>query len=128
MKLSEAILLGSTLSEQFFFGAHSSDGKARCALAAAADACGIGLSSLYDHFPWVQRNREMLCPQCRPELRHLERLTAFSVIVHLNDKHRWSREKIAEWVATIEPAEDIPAPKEQATEYGLRFPEMKAGA
>jgi hypothetical protein len=31
------------------------------------------------------------------------------ISVCLNDHHRWTRERIAEWVATVEP-QDAPAP------------------
>jgi hypothetical protein len=30
-----------------------------------------------------------------------------NTVTHLNDDHRWTREQIADWVATIEQAEDV---------------------
>ncbi len=27
------------------------------------------------------------------------------MVIHLNDDHRWTREQIADWVATVEPSE-----------------------
>jgi hypothetical protein len=40
--------------------------------------------------------RVFVCPQC-PDARGLSEL-----IPHLNDKHRWTREQIAQFVETIE--------------------------
>src|SRR5712692_10489902 len=45
------------------------------------------------------------CPSCG-----LSRLVC-QIIVHLNDDHRWTREKIGAWVAGIEPSQppdDLP--------------------
>lgn len=44
--------------------------------------------------------RKVDCPACtRPQE------TAQRTIAHLNDKHKWTREAIADWIATLEPTE-----------------------
>ncbi len=103
MRLSEAILLGSTLSVQGFNDG-SMTGNNRCALGAATQALGIGSALLYseleDEYPWLRSALE--CPDgCGIGPR-----PGISVIWHLNDRHLWTRERIAEWVSTIEPPEE----------------------
>ncbi len=98
MKLSEAIRLGAMLKPQYHDG--SGDGKATCALAAAADALGIkyGIIAPYDAL-------EKLYPQLLKYERHpisKEMEPLEQCIWGLNDSFRWTRERIADWVATIE--------------------------
>ena len=104
LKLSEAIRLGSMLHPQGF--GKWWDGKGTCAIGAAARAIGIRVE-LGEHFrtrrhidvwPWAWDEIIKSCPVCSRGPVH----TAH-IIVHLNDQHRWTRERIAEWVATIEP-------------------------
>jgi hypothetical protein len=38
-------------------------------------------------------------------------------MIHLNDDHRWTRERIAEWVATVEPKE--PEPRTESEQAAL---------
>lgn len=94
MKLSEAIRLGAMLSPQnFFFG----DVVSSCALEAACDALGIAREQwerLDEQFPEMQSSVQ--CPGC---VRIDE---AIDIAYHLNDSHEWTREQIADWVATIE--------------------------
>lgn len=114
MRLSEAIFLGSKLIPQAFgqlydwawdnvtmkVHKHSS-----CALGSAMDACGEErLFGIEERYPWAYEAAPTPCPAC-------SNVGSFAVgmIPHLNDTHRWSREKIADWVASIEPKED-PAP------------------
>lgn len=104
MKLSEAIRLGAMLKPQGFGGTTK---DASCALRAASDALGIpelrhllyyGLNyeELKGRFPFLRC--EAHCPAC--SARNDDTL---SIIWHLNDTHRWTREQIADWVATVEP-------------------------
>lgn len=115
MRLSEAIRLGATLSEQGF-GRRAHNGK-RCALGSALEACGYTLvewseddpggyafrsfpehGALDDNFPQLREILALHCPECG--------ITASSVggvIPHLNDTHRWSREQIADFVELQEP-------------------------
>lgn len=99
MRLSEAIMLGSTLSAQAFGCA--SRGDARCALSAACDALGktyLDADGGFVFWPWL--DRMTTCPECA-RVRTIGEVVASC----LNDKHQWSRERIAEWVASVEPAE-----------------------
>lgn len=98
MKLSEAIMLGSTMSPQAFGVARRSDGAA-CALAAAGDANGVeyGLD-LFQVWPFL------LTKAVDPVTTNVG--PAWSIIVDLNDCQMWSRERIADWVASVEPHEE----------------------
>lgn len=105
MKLSDAIRLGALLHPQCFgsmtrwrYGGElpSAVGDdeviGTCALG-AAEAAGYG-----DVF--YSGDADMACPECPQWTNGLAQ-----VIAHLNDWHRWSREAIADWVATVEPAD-----------------------
>ena len=100
MKLSEAISLGSTMHPQGF-GHYQLDGKT-CAMGAAA--CAVSIHVDYDEeivkpWPWLSIPAE--CPVCA--VNDSDGQDFLWVIIHLNDEHMWTREKIAAWVATIEP-------------------------
>jgi len=125
MKLSEAIRLGAMLKPQAFGSLFN--GMGTCALGAAADAVGI----LDTDTHWFKRDKRAPehwkpvatsmaeCPQCGADWP-LPRTGAFTkrdvqtAVVHLNNDHRWTRERIADWVATIEaqqePSTESPAP------------------
>lgn len=106
MKLSEAIRLGAMLKPQSFYDYEIAGGT--CAIGAALDAIGA-LSSFDDDaefFPILRREqRDVQCPACRQWLSY-----ASGVIVHLNDAHHWTRERIADWVETVEAAQELEAP------------------
>ena len=99
MRLSEAISLGAMLHPQAFEMLRSPDGQT-CALGAALDAVGGPQSSyldLYCHWP------DMLhLVVTHPVLG--VRTFLEDAIAGLNDRHRWTREAIADWVETIEDA------------------------
>lgn len=110
MRLSEAILLGSTLSKQGF-GPEALYQEERCAIGAALQALNVqvhhgstcfGYAAIHKEYPELKDLRPS-CPagHCNIALDHGS--NAISVIWHLNDIHEWSRERIAEWVSTIEP-------------------------
>jgi hypothetical protein len=109
LKLSEAIRLGSMLHPQCFGNMSESEpdetGRpvwvATCALGAAMEAgCfeTLHLAEMINNHP---------CPVCGPNLRCLDAdgHRSLTVIAHLNDTHRWTREAIADWVQTVEEAE-----------------------
>ena len=99
MRLSEAIMLGSTLSKQGFGVIVDADGN-RCAYGAALQAVGKSIPQLFTSWPWLNGG-PMDCPECG------QSTAKYAVVsTHLNDKHKWTRERIAEWVATVEPAEE----------------------
>jgi hypothetical protein len=117
MNLSDAIRLGAMIRPQAFgdlFLDHES-----CAMGAAYEAAGL----MDEHterrlelvplqrwddltratFP-ILKTKGVGCPMCG----HDDGLGLAFVISHLNDRHRWTREQIADWVETVEPRE-VPA-------------------
>jgi hypothetical protein len=110
MRLSTAIREGSKVRPQNCGGGYfSKNGEVRsCALGAAYEALGNSptLSSrvndaLYATFS-AEFEHVVACPQlhCDSGLMLLR-----TMIVHLNDIHFWSRERIADWVQSIEDKE-----------------------
>jgi hypothetical protein len=131
MRLSEAILLGSTMGPQAHgtFQAEHFDGQTyRCALGAALAAMGRAICCdeqvnlvLDELWPHLRDDTWLPCPaRCGGTSQGLGAL-----IVHLNDMHGWTRERIAEHVATVEPQDtdheltdgrQVPVPSAQCTE------------
>lgn len=117
MRLSEAILLGAMSSPQSFGDFMDKDGQT-CALGAAALAMGVDPAQsvsmrwavLNTRYSLLEENAK--CPACslvsgwwrrfRNEESDVE-----DVIVHLNDDHYWTRERIANWLVTIERAHPL---------------------
>jgi hypothetical protein len=110
MKLSEAMRLGAMLNQQGFIS--DSDGSSEghraaingertCALVAAQRAVGHDGLSWSRGWTWINDYTRQACPQCG-----LVQLNAMIAILHLNDFHRWTREQIADWVETIERAQE----------------------
>lgn len=105
LRLSEAMRLGAMLKPQAFGVFHSWRSQGTCAQGAALDAVGelmfyAGAAfamkmAMYRLFPILRCSGE--CPGCQ---KHFEKLR--HVVRHLNNDHRWSRERIADWVSTIE--------------------------
>ncbi len=117
MRLSEAIRLGAMLRpRQAFWTLYEPDIDATCALGAAADAIGILDTTTSNAFivrataPQEWRGvatRLVDCPVCEgpfdpPPAFGYRACDVQSAIVHLNNDHRWSRERIADWVETLE--------------------------
>jgi hypothetical protein len=105
MKLSEAILLGSMIRPQC--GALFMDGKS-CAMGAALEAYGIPYnedtscdSPVLAALPRFSQSIAHLtdCPVCKGSVWED---SGYKIVEHLNDYHRWTRECIAAWVATVE--------------------------
>ena len=100
-ELAEAIRFGARRRSEQAFGEYYQGRHASCALGAAYE----GLYRLPEevgqlHPKRLDRLWECLegtirtCPEgCR------KRLTLAAMIIHLNDDHRWDRERIAAWVA-----------------------------
>jgi hypothetical protein len=110
VRLSEAIRLGAMVTTPHLGALASEDKKATCALGAAIyaigrldDALGFIAAKDYDAIvspPEWLINPEVSCPDC---LQIYESEWALvSLIVHLNDTHLWTRERIADWVETVE--------------------------
>lgn len=118
MKLSEAILKGSQIRPQGFdnYFVKWPDGTVRsCALGAAYEA--ITGSSQVPDFDFIEKwpdeeavkiatknvSTNGVCG-CEMVSRVLP---VANLVSHLNDHHKWTREKIAEWVSTVEKTENI---------------------
>ena len=113
-ELAEAILHGSSHRPDQAFGHYFEGRRASCALGAAyegmyrlpLEATGVrplGLDRLFD----CLENTLRTCPEaCK------KRLALGAMILHLNDDHHWTRERIAAWVA---PAEAVATPPASPT-------------
>jgi hypothetical protein len=110
MILSEAIQLGTMMTSQAFRALFRADGA--CALGAALLAVGVAPEqagrSVRRRWPWAFAV-SVDCPNCGRSRLVCE------VIVHLNDDHRWTRERIAAWVAGIEPSQPPEDPPGRTT-------------
>jgi hypothetical protein len=102
MRLSEAIRLGALLKPQGFNDYWDGDGNS-CAIGAAADALGVPMERLAALENQHKRVLEQPCPACDRQIQYGE-----STVTHLNDDHRWTRERIADWVETIEARSEQP--------------------
>ena len=120
MRLSEAIRLGAMMTPQARGVVEDTDGS-RCSLGSAWLAAGLqiheghlsggglgtrpysGGSHQYVVVPegWFKLMELYVpCPECTAVLAGTR--TISEQIPHLNDFHRWSRERIADWVELIE--------------------------
>ena len=108
MKLSEAIRLGSTLSQQahyitFIWNQGQTEILNACALGAAWHAAGLSHllkngALFYQHhqmFPII--DKAVIHPK-EPNKAH----TVMSTIISLNDEYNLTREVIADWVESVE--------------------------
>lgn len=114
MKLSEAISLGATMHPQAYNSYRKTSHvvlmnqaititTATCALAAAAVAIGRleqvldehNMDTLFLAFPELV-GCQAWCPECGIQHRLTE------LIIHLNDNHRWTRERIASLMRQME--------------------------
>jgi hypothetical protein len=106
MQLSEAIRLGSMLKPQAFHGPSRwlrlAQESATCALAAAAEAAGDSELFVFGwDARWPVTVLRVVCPACSDH----PVMDVVSCVAVLNDYHQWTRERIADWVETIEGAE-----------------------
>jgi hypothetical protein len=104
MKLSEAIRLGSMMGKQLFGLTRDEDDNS-CALGAAELAAILPDGDTFDSRIramtriWPVLTADGKCPYCN------RAWNVCDVILCLNDMHHWPREKIADWVESIEPKE-----------------------
>ena len=114
MLFSDAIIAGSKKHPQLFDKDYALDAltgavTATCVLYAALDGIGV-LEELLASPKYDGRDADRLahiwpfpiealrCPAC-PQVWNGG---VFSMVLHLNDDHRWTRERQAEWVRTQE--------------------------
>lgn len=117
MKLSTALRIGSMTTKQIR-GKWSDGGNGRCALGAVAEACGF--TDFISGTGWSQKtereypelNEIVAYPERSPHLFavHLMKrpimMPLATAIVSLNDMDDWSRDKIADWIETLENARE----------------------
>lgn len=104
MKLSEAIRLGAMSTPQTYGRMWSAVTGGTCALGAAYYAVDSAFLTkekfrASDHFPILEKNPVVKIP-VETLFNTYQKLT--DVIVFLNDRFYWSRERIADWVEIIE--------------------------
>lgn len=92
MKLSEAILKGCNGTHQHFGGWTDGQGGA-CVMEAARKAVGVNHENFNKYFPTADFVHALGCP-----IEGCEMAKQLHVLAHLNDHHRWTRERIAYWV------------------------------
>jgi hypothetical protein len=101
MRLSEAILLGSTLGPQHFGDLFDpTNPTSTCALGAALLATNKTSHNVATQ--WAFGIRAIDNPPIKVGRFRLVGTSLFYVVVRLNDIKKWPRERIAEWVATVE--------------------------
>ena len=117
MKLSDAIRLGAMLKPQAF--GDYTDGRGTCAWGAANEAIGVAADDDGDLTgPWLALCcADVSCPSCGGRYGSIDPggdgcPRVATLIAHLNDHHRWTREQIADWVATIEAQQEQATPAE----------------
>jgi hypothetical protein len=126
MRLSDAILLGSTVVAAKPGRQYSSESESGCALGMAAIARGCGFERTRQRVPeqdrrtlgtegvwgsWVMREVARPCNCWRLRVPHEMRIK--DIIAHLFDYHvmrkrNWTLERLAAWVETVEPKEVVP--------------------
>lgn len=118
MKLSEAMRLGAMLKPQTF-GWFTDAAGGTCAMGAATDAAG---GHCLQEWSAVLRVSVATCPACGVTVRTGRGTYAGgALIVHLNDNHRWTRERIADWVETVEREREAQLPTDaQVAREALR--------
>lgn len=104
LSYSEAIRLGSMLKPQGFGLMRD-----RTVTACANDAAGLAVNAgtvdgealVADHFK-IATLKSPVCPECARETCWGYSTSVAGTVAHLNDSHRWTRERIADWVESIE--------------------------
>lgn len=94
---SDAILHGAKLRPQGFCALFHDEKS--CAVGAGIEAiCGTTIGAndteVQRQFPYLM-NEKAMCPACPPS--YCPQRVAV-VMSHLNDHHRWARERIAQWL------------------------------
>lgn len=106
MRLSEAIRLGAMNKPQGF--GWYDNGGTTCAMGAAMDAAGCQNKVFESAMLWpVLVESPASCPVCDlVVVGHALLFATGAIVVHLNDYHKWSREAIADFVASCEQRSD----------------------
>ena len=115
MKLSEMMLLGSMVRGQSYhsFCEHRLDGQVTsCAMGAALEAIGVPITEMSREEIVEDAIRRgvrawswMLNPERCPHGKCRKKCRVDNLIYHINNRHKWTRERIAAFIASIEPHE-----------------------
>jgi hypothetical protein len=128
MKLSEAILLGSTVLAPQAGKQYSSETKAGCALgmAAVANGCTFRPITQFNEYDrrtlgtegvwgnWVLTRMARPCKCWRllvPREMRIKDIIAHIFDYHVMGRKNWTLEQLVEWVKTVEPNEAAPPAK-----------------
>ncbi len=101
MRLSEAIRLGATMKPQCYGYFYRGDERtSSCAIGAACDAIGVHPDniSVMQVWPVTTILNGIPCP-----VPGCTRPGGSWMVTHLNDRHQWTRERIADFVELHEP-------------------------
>ena len=109
MKLADAISLGATLRPQGTGTFYNAETHATCVMGGALEAAGVDVTTLNPGDLWRESERLWAwayaggynkCP-----VEDYESISSVAgIITRLNDHpHCWTRERIAAWVAVVEP-------------------------
>lgn len=105
LRFSEAIRLGAMLRPQCFNAMYKNNGS--CALGAAREAVGASnAASFVTCIVWPWTGTLHNCPvgcDANQIYPGANKSCVTTIVVHLNDVHHWTRERIADWVESIEP-------------------------
>lgn len=113
MKLSDAIRLGSMMRPKALCSFVNEHGT--CALGAGLEAVGQldafreeddaddAFAVAMTVWPWLGAT-DQECPVCGMTMWHQAQ-----VITHINDTHEWTRERIADFVQSLEEPASVPA-------------------
>ena len=104
MTLSEAIRLGAMLHPQCFEWLEGKDHGGVTVETCALGAAKVAGYPIRDLDRWSQA-AVITCPACGISWWGGLGRCLYGAIEHLNDVHRWTREAIADFVATVEPPE-----------------------
>lgn len=86
-----AVRAGCLKYPKQIFGQYQDGGDGACVIGAARATLAMTVfTAIYPRFQW-SITAQYQCPNCR------KRDLTFSLVIHLNDFHRWSREAIAEY-------------------------------
>ena len=113
MKLSEAIVLGSSVVRPLAGGLASDPNRQTCAFMIAAAALGQPAcmwAKAPDAWPWITRQLYHVPCGCRGWDRYLP-ANYMTAIIHLFACHvatgEWTLEQLASWVAEVEPQDEL---------------------
>lgn len=126
IQMSEAMRLGAMIEPQTFGSLRGAFGGS-CAIGSALRAVGISANdanyslAIVTCWPWL-KERTCKYPGADPAFMGIkpgDDIEVYRAIWLLNDADHWTREQIAEWIASIEPADCEKIHKRTETQQSL---------